>query len=111
MTKREVLNAMLKDENIKHNTDYIAYIENELAILKKKTENRKPTKNQLENEIIKTIILDILNTEIGMTVAELQKNENLAKYSNQKITAVLRLLRNENKVIAYGNKRNFYKLA
>ena len=111
MTKREVLTAMLNDANIKDNADYIAYIQNELAILAKKAENRKPTKNQIENEKIKVEILNTLDTEVGMTVADLRSmNENFANYSTQKITAVLHLLKVDCKVLAYVIKgKTYYK--
>jgi len=112
MTKREVLTAMLNDANIKGNENYIAYIQNELAILTKKAENRRPTKNQVENEKIKDEILLTLCADVGVTVKDLREiNANLEKYSTQRITAILRLLKIDGKILSYNEKsKTYYKL-
>ena len=56
ITKREVVEKMLADSNIASNEMFKAYLENELELLKKKSENRKATKNQTENAEIKEVI-------------------------------------------------------
>ena len=71
MTKRDVINMMLADINIKANETYVEYLNNELALLDKKTSNKKITKKQEQNENIKAIILEVLNT-INGTVTEIQ---------------------------------------
>lgn len=42
ITKREVINAMLADVNVKANATYVAYLENELTLLDKKESNKNP---------------------------------------------------------------------
>ena len=48
MTKREVINLMLADSNIASNSMYVAYLENELSILE-----RKSSKTSNENHLIR----------------------------------------------------------
>lgn len=92
MTKKDVVKMMMADEAIKANEVYMGYLSHELELLEKKSTNRKPTKSQKDNEDIKTAILAAL-TDKGQTVTELQKaNEFLGGFSNQKLSALLRLM-------------------
>ena len=69
-----------------------AFIEKRIEITEKKNANRgeaKPTKTQLENEGIKSVILSALSTT-PVTIGDLVKtNAELAGFSNQKISALL----------------------
>ena len=69
-----------------------AFIEKRIEITEKKNANRgeaKPTKTQLENEGIKSVILSALSTT-PVTIGDLVKtNAELADFSNQKISALL----------------------
>jgi DNA-binding PadR family transcriptional regulator len=70
----------------------VAFIEHEIELLQKKSDNRKPTKTQEENKSLKNEILSVLSDE-GMTVTEIQKkSEILGAVSNQKVSALLRQL-------------------
>ena len=93
-TKREVINLMLNDSNIKTNPIYVAYLENELGILDRKSSKTIVSKTQKENEGIKEKIVAVL-TEIArpVTISELQNaNSDMAAYSNQKLSALLKQL-------------------
>lgn len=98
-TKRQVIEAMLNEEVISTNEVYTQYLKHELELLdRKKSGSSKPTKEQEANENIKKIILDTLATEdkerLGMTVTGLQfANTVLHDLSNQKISALLRLMK------------------
>ena len=108
MTKREVINAMLAVEEISANDDFKAYLENELAILDKKAANKKATKTQEENVDIKNEILNVLTSE-GATVTEIQgKSERLGSLSNQRVSALLRQLIAEDKVVKTTDKKKSY---
>ena len=70
-----------------------AFIEKRIELTEKKNakngENAKPTKVQIENEGIKTVILSVL-TATPTTITDLIKaNAELSGYSNQKISALL----------------------
>ena len=105
MTKREIINMMLADANIKANGTYVEYLNHELALLDRKTSNKKATKNQEQNENIKTVILEVLNT-INGTVTEIQSaSAELSKFSNQKISALLRQLCSNGEVVKTMDKK------
>lgn len=100
VTKREVITMMLNDEAIKANEVYVGYLKHELELLTNKSTNRKPTKSQAENEDVKKNIIGVLQDfkeeekyKDGMRISEMQaENSELAQYSNQKISALLRQL-------------------
>lgn len=98
ITKREVINAMLSEELVKANATYVAYLENELALLDKKAQNKKATKTQTENVGLKATILEVLAQGSG-TVTEIQnRNAELKALSNQKVSALIKQLVDEGKV-------------
>ena len=108
VTKREVINAMLKEEVIISNDTYKAYLTHELELLDKKSANKKATKTQEENVSIKGIILDVL-TEEGATVTEIQaKSESLSALSNQRVSALLRQMIEEGTVVKTTDKKKSY---
>lgn len=93
ITKREVINAMLKDSAICGNEIYVAYLKNELALLDKKATNKKATKTQEENVGIKAVIMATLEQIGSGTVTAIQSaNAELKTLSNQKVSALLRQL-------------------
>lgn len=109
ITKREVINSMLANPVIKENATYVAYLENELALIERKAQNKKSTKTQTENVGIKDTILDTL-AEIGSaTVTEIQSaNAELGALSNQKVSALLRQLVEDGKVAKTTDKKKSY---
>ena len=109
MTKREVINLMLADDAVNTNETYKAYLENELAILDKKAANKKATKTQEENEVLKAEIMDNVISSEKQTITEMQgKSEKLAALSNQKMSALLRQLVNDGKVTKTMDKKKAY---
>lgn len=92
MTKRDYFKEIL--EIVKENEDLTNFINHELELLDKKNSKSTMTKTQTENENIKKVIVNAL-TEIGtpVTITELQKKcVDLENYSNQKISALLKQL-------------------
>lgn len=80
------------------------------AQLAKRGSSKTPTKNQKANEVIKAVIADVL-AESGekMTVTEMLSDERLSGYTNQKISALLRLMIKEGRVekVVEGKKAYF----
>ena len=92
MTKRDYFKEIL--EIVKENEDLTNFINHELELLDRKNSKSAMTKTQTENENIKKVIVNAL-TEIGtpVTITELQKRcVDLENYSNQKISALLKQL-------------------
>lgn len=111
ITKREVVEKMLADSNIKSNEVYVAYLKNELELLKKKSENKKATKNQTENVEIKAVIIEVLGRigrgragEIQLAVQATDK-EKYATLTNQRTSAILKQMIDEGTVVKTVDKK------
>ena len=113
ITKREVIGMMMKEEVIKANPTYVAYLENELALLDKKAQNKKATKTQEQNIGIKATILKVLATIGSGTVTDIQNgNEELSALSNQKVSALVRQLVESGEVVkTTDKKKSIFSLA
>ena len=111
MTKRDYYNALLNIAEVKANSEMVKFIEHELELLaKKNSSEKKPTAVQVANEGIKSVILETL-AENGkmMTISEMQKvNAELGEMSNQRISALVRQLMNDEKVVRVEEKRKAY---
>ena len=106
ITKREVIGMMMNEEVVKANPIYVAYLENELALLDKKAQNKKATKTQEQNVGIKATILKVLATIGSGTVTDIQNgNEELSALSNQKVSALVRQLVESGEVVKTTNKK------
>ena len=113
ITKREVIGMMMNELVIKTNPTYVAYLENELALLDKKAQNKKATKTQEQNVGIKALILDVLATIGSGTVTDIQNgNEELSALSNQKVSALVRQLVESGEVVkSTDKKKSIFSLA
>lgn len=104
MTKKQYFGVLL--EIVKGNEDLESFINHEIELLDKKASSGTKTKNQVENENIKVEILNALaDFGKGVTVTELM---NKVAYSNQKLSALLKQLVEENKVERTEDKRKVY---
>ena len=106
-TKREFFGEIR--EIVKENTELVAFIDHELELLDKKT-SAKSTKVNTEQVELMEKIVDALN-EIGrsVTISELQKeNAEMAEYSNQKLSAMLKKLVDNKQVTKMIDKKKSY---
>ena len=93
ITKRERFEMLMAIAEVQANPILSEFIERELELLSKKNSaEKKPTEKQTENAGIKDIIMEVLtDEENGMTISAMQKKSaDLAEYSNQKISALVR---------------------
>ena len=106
LTKKDHFTALLALAEVQENQTLVDFINHELELLSKKnTADRKPTAAQKENEGIKEIILAALTNE-PTSITDLQKKDaSLAKISNQKISALLRQLILDQKVVRTEDKK------
>ena len=111
ITKKMVVEMMLADAHIVANEQFKAYLENELELLKKKAENKKATKNQEANVEIKTDILEVMAHMAPSTATEIMNavksvdTEKYATLTNQRVSALLRQLIEDNKVVKSVDKK------
>ena len=106
-TKREFFGEIR--EIVKENTELVAFIDHELELLDKKT-SAKSTKVNTEQVELMDKIVNALN-EIGrsVTISELQKeNAEMAEYSNQKLSAMLKKLVDNKQVTKMVDKKKSY---
>lgn len=92
--------------------DIVDFAKGRIEALEKKAGSKKPTKTQAENVALKDIILSVMSDE-GMTVTEIQLKDNvLGDLSNQKVSALIRQLVDEGKVVkTVDKKKSFFSLA
>ena len=111
ITKKEIVTMMLANEVIAQNEMFKAYLENELELLKKKSENKKATKNQEQNVEIKADILEVMAHMAPSTATEIMnavKSVDTVKYAtltNQRVSALLKQLIEDNKVVKSVDKK------
>ena len=106
-TKREFFGEIR--EIVKENTELVEFIDHELELLNKKTSAKSTKVNTEQVELMKKIV-DALN-EIGrsVTISELQKeNAEMAEYSNQKLSAMLKKLVDNKQVTKMIDKKKSY---
>lgn len=104
MTKKgyfEILRELVLDK-----PELVDFIDHEIELLSKKNSKTSPSKNQIENEAIKVDILNALKEfGKGVTVSELMVK---VPYSNQRLSALLKQLVEDNKVVRVEDKRKAY---
>lgn len=108
MTKKDFFNQLLNNYDLLPSE--IDFINHELELLEKKnaSNSKKLTSNQKTNELIKNDILDFMQYGIAYSVTDIQKGLNME--SNQKASALLRQLKEDNKVVRFEEKRKaFFK--
>ena len=111
VTKREKFEMLKALYEVQANPMLTEFIEHELELLaKKNTSEKKPTAVQVANEGLKEVILNVLTENGGlMTVTDIQKScEELAELSNQKVSALIRQLKDDGKVEKVEDKRKSY---
>lgn len=108
MTKRDYFTAIM--EKYPLTAEEKAFVEHELELLaKKNSADKKPTAQQTANEGIKAAIMEAMEPNRLYTVTELQKSvEACADLSNQRVSALLRQLKDEGAVIRTEDKRKAY---
>lgn len=117
LTKRDYFNQLKAVEGVKANPELVKFIDHELELLAKKNASGegKMTAAQLANEGIKAEILECMEKEPNrmFTVSEMQKEfPCCAELSNQRISALIRQLKEDGKVERIEDKRKaFFRIA
>ena len=108
MTKREMFEQIMTNYNLTE--DERNFINHELELLaKKNSAEKKPTAVQVANEGLKTAILDFMVEGQKYTITDLMKSvPQLADLSNQRVSALVRQLKDSELVIRTEEKRKAY---
>lgn len=110
ITKRERFESLLKIPAVSADPGMVEFINHELELLaRKNSADKKPTAAQVANEGIKQAILDGMEDNRLYTVTEIQKEiPACSDLSNQRVSALLRQLKDDNLVIRTEDKRKAY---
>ena len=111
ITKRDNFNKLLTIKEVAENTQLVEFINHELELLDRKSASHSTAKtaNQKANEEIKTKIVDALVQLGKSTISELQAgSEEMAEYSNQKLSALLKQLVDSKQVVRTMEKKKAY---
>ena len=110
ITKRDRFNALLSIPAVQADPDMVAFIEHELELLaKKNSADKKPTAQQVANDGIKTAILEAMEDNRLYTITEIQKSvDECAELSNQRVSALMRQLKDAGLVVRTEDKRKAY---
>lgn len=116
LTKKDRFNQLLEIPAVQADTELVAFIEHEIELLsnKNKGDNKKPTAKQLENEALKIELLNYMEVDTLYSISDFQKQvEACADLSNQKIAAVLRQMKDNDKTVekVEDKRKVYWKLA
>ena len=111
MTKRDYFSKLIEIvecANVDNSEEIIDFLNHEIELSKKKSSVK--TKTQKENEVLMEVVFNTL-VEVGkpMTVSELMSaNEEVGAMSNQKVSALLKKLKEDERVIRVEDKKKAY---
>lgn len=111
MTKKDYFAMLMEISSVAENAELVKFIEHEVEMLNRKnSRERKPTKEQELNELLKTKLIEIADSP--RTVSEYAKMlEDYfpeQRFSPQKISALMRQLSEEGKMQKTIEKRVSY---
>ena len=108
MTKREMFEQIKANYNL--TVEEVKFIDHELELLaKKNSAEKKPTAVQVANEGLKTAILEFMVVGERYTITDLMKSvPELADLSNQRVSALVRQLKDAELVTRVEEKRKAY---
>ena len=113
MTNKEwfaVLASVVEASEMENKTEALAFINHEVELLEKKSAKSGQTKTQKENVEVMEKIKSALG-EVGkaVTITELQAaSTEIAEYSNQKLSALLKKLVESGEVVKTTEKKKSY---
>ena len=111
MTKKDYFNELKNIPAVAENEALMNFIDHEIELLEKKNSSeKKPTATQKANEGLKVVILEVLKAHKDpMTITEMMKaNAELGELTNQKISAIIRLMLKEETVDRIEDKKKAY---
>ena len=111
MTKRDHFNALLTIKEVQSNPVLVEFITHELELLDSKRENAKSkmTPQQAENAEICEAILEALTDGTAYTITDMiKKIPACADLSNQRVSALVRGLIEDDKIERFEDKRKAY---
>lgn len=119
LTKKDyfkMLVAVVENSNVENKAELQGFIAHEVDLLERKSANRGTTetaKTKENNEIIEKIYNALAELNKPVTITELQAEVvELSEYTNQKISALMKKLVDNNRVVkVVDKKKSYFKIA
>lgn len=118
LTKRDyfkMVASVIENSNVENKAELQGFISHELELLEKKAQNRGTdnAKTRENNEIIEKIYNALAEVNRAVTITELQAEiSELADYTNQKLSALMKKLVDNNRVVkVVDKKKSYFKIA
>ena len=111
VTKRDRFNQLLAIEAVSANDELVAFINHEIELLDKKANKTGgASKTEVVNAPLRDKIIEVLEgSSSPMTVSEIiAADETFAGMSNQKVSALVRQLKEAGKVVKTVDKKKAY---
>ncbi len=110
LTKAQKFGMLKAIPAVAENSVLVEFIDHELELLaKKNSSEKKPTANQLANEGFKSAILNGMESGKLYTITDLIKSiPECADLTNQRVSAIIRQLKDEGSVERVEEKRKAY---
>jgi hypothetical protein len=110
LTKAQKFGMLKAIPAVAENSVLVEFIDHELELLaKKNSSEKKPTANQVANEGIKDAILNGMESGKLYTITDLIKSiPECAELTNQRVSAIVRQLKDEGSVERIEEKRKAY---
>lgn len=106
--KKTKIEMMTEIQKALTDKELIAFLEDQKTLIKKKNSKRTLSANQKENVNLKSVILNALDST-PISITDLQaKDTTLSDLSNQRVSALLKQLITEEKVVRVVDKRKSY---
>jgi len=112
MTQKDYFNEIIALAQENGRDDLVAFCNDRIEKLGRKTSSKKPTKTQVENDGIKVTILTVLTELDAPATATAIATDPRVNVSNQKVSALLRQLIESGEVVKTTDKgRSYFSLA
>lgn len=95
MTKREMFVAIANVAEVAANAEMVEFLNHQIELLDARKSGKGLTKTQKANEEVKAVIAEVLAEVEKATVTDLIKDERLGGFTNQKISALLRQMKDK----------------
>ena len=93
MTKREMFVAIANVAEVAANAEMVEFLNHQIELLDARKSGKGLTKTQKANEEVKAVIAEVLAEVEKATVTDLIKDERLSGFTNQKVSALLRQMK------------------
>ena len=112
MTKKDYLRLLagvVADSNVENKEELMLFVDKEIGLLEKKRTSVNTAKKKEIEAFVEEVYMALAQVARPVTVSELQKEvPAMAEYSNQKITAALKKLKDAEKIVKVVDKKKSY---